>query len=465
MKLCLAIVLHSILIKNCSGQGGAPILRRANGQLISIGTHCYGGGGNDGNFGNSIGNAYGNNYESFMRLFIDPSTFGVYGTIRTVDMQAQSLNNPPSMNNNAGARGSSNGNTANKAGEEGFLDIFKKVANVGSKRIPLASPLLGSFGAILGPAVGGLLGSLAESGMSESPNVESNGAAERAILAEAALQAVFASPQTEGLEDVCGKMQSIWRSNAPKVDLLAPGVIPMVAEYGSRLMQQNRDPRPTQKQGLPSSRLRRSLGVDFSESSLGDEEAAFIEGLMGPTRQVDGEEGIFDWLGPVLNIAVNVAKPINTQAIESLTKGELEAESNVFEVSREHEQATKILLQRAVMADTALQALLAMPSHKLQQLRPLNADTGDTEGIFDFIKDAVQKLGPFALDTAKEALKTYLPRLINATGPRTSTGPQRKKTSLLDALNGNNNGLKVRHVDHTAAGMTSIDITQMIRAR
>ncbi|EWG54192.1 hypothetical protein FVEG_12464 [Fusarium verticillioides 7600] len=196
---------------------------------------------------------------------------------------------------------------------------------------------------------------------------------------------------------------------------------------------------------------------------------------MGPTRQVNEEEGNFDWLGPILNIAVNVAKPITTQAIENLIKGELAADSTVFEVSSEHEQATKILLQRAVIVDTALQALMPMPLYKLQQLSPINGETGDTDGVFDFIKDTVYKLGPSALDATKEASKTYLPRLINATGQKgsssldfqleTSTVPHRKKASLLDALNGYDNVLKVRHIDHSAAGLASIDITPMIRTR
>ncbi|CZR37640.1 uncharacterized protein FPRO_07169 [Fusarium proliferatum ET1] len=210
--------------------------------------------------------------------------------------------------------------------------------------------------------------------------------------------------------------------------------------------------------------------VEYSISTFGGQ-------LMGPTRQVAGEEGIFDWLGPVLKTAVNVAKPIATQAIGSLIKGALGAESTVSEVSSEHEKATKILLQRAVMADTALQALMTMPSHKLQQLKPINADTGDTEGIFDFIKDTVQKLGPMALDTAKQAAKAYLPRLIDAASqkvssklgfqPETSTVTHRlsKKASLLDTLNSNSNALKVSHIDHRAAGLASIDITPMIRAR
>lgn len=198
---------------------------------------------------------------------------------------------------------------------------------------------------------------------------------------------------------------------------------------------------------------------------------------MGPTRQVAREEGIFDWLGPVLKTAVNVAKPIATQAIGRLIKGALGAESTVSDVSSEHEKATKILLQRAVMADTALQALMTMPSHKLQQLKPINADTGDTEGIFDFIKHTVQKLGPMALDTAKQAAKAYLARLIDAASQKvsaklgfqleTSTVTHRlsKKASLLAAINGSNNALKVSHGDQTAAGPASIDFTPIIHDR
>ncbi|CAH0033218.1 unnamed protein product [Clonostachys rhizophaga] len=71
------------------------------------------------------------------------------------------------------------------------MDIFKAVANVGSKLIPLVSPLL--------DPVGGILGSLAESEMSKKPYITNNSTAERVILAEAALQAVLASEHTEAL--------------------------------------------------------------------------------------------------------------------------------------------------------------------------------------------------------------------------------------------------------------------------
>ncbi|KAF5671235.1 glutamyl endopeptidase [Fusarium heterosporum] len=481
-------------ISTFGGQSGAPILRKANGQLVSIGTHCYGGGGTDSNSGNSIGAPYGNDYEAFVRLFSIPSTFGDIGDVRIVDTKAVTVTIQPAVNkqvtyptNGVNGNGSLNKpykSQSTESGEEGFLDIFKAVANVGSKIIPLASPLLGPVGGILGPAVGGLLGSLAESEFSGSPDIKTEGTAERALLAEAALQAVLASEHTEGVTELVGKMERIWRVDAPKVDYLAPVVTPVVAECGqwlARDRQRLEKPRTIKNY---HSQSRRSLGVDMSESSLGGEEAAFIQGLMGPTRQVAGEEGMFDWLGPVLKTGINLAKPLASQAASAalaglggLVKKSLGAESTSSDSSSEHEEATKILLKRAVMADTALQALMTLPSHKLEQIKPINPETGEAEGIFDFIKDAVQKLGPVALDTAKQAAKTYLPRFIDSAAqkvssrlglPTESSGTTRtlsKKPSLMDMLNSKNTAIKVSHVSNSADGPAIVDITPMIRAR
>ncbi|KAM0228232.1 hypothetical protein ACHAPO_010880 [Fusarium lateritium] len=481
-------------ISTFGGQSGAPILRKANGQLVSIGTHCYGGGGTDSNSGNAIGSPYGNDYESFVRLFSIPSTFGDIGDVRVVDTKVQTVTIQPAINkpasyptNGVNGRGSQNKPVKpqySETGEEGFLDVFKTIANVGSKIIPLASPFLGPVGGILGPAVGGLLGSLAESEFSDNPDIKTDGTAERALLAEAALQAVLASEHTEGLTEVVGKMERIWRVDAPKVDYLAPVVAPIVAECGQSFIRERQQPVKTRSVKNLQSQPRRSLGFDLSESTVSGEEAAFIQGLMGPTRQVAGEEGMFDWLGPVLNAGAKLAKPLASQAasaalsgISGLIKKSLGAESTVADVSPEHEEATKILLKRAVMADTALQALMTLPSDQLEKLKPINPETGEAEGIFDFIKDTVQKLGPIALDTAKQVAKTYLPRLIDTATqkvssrlglPTESSGPTRslsRKPSLMDTLNGKNNAIKVRHVFHSADGPSIIDVTPIIRAR
>ncbi|RGP59197.1 glutamyl endopeptidase [Fusarium sporotrichioides] len=481
-------------ISTFGGQSGAPILRRANGQLVSIGTHCYGGGGTDSNSGNAIGGPYGNDYEAFVRLFSIPSTFGDIGSVRVVETKAQTVTIQPAINKSVsyptnGVNGRSTQNKTIKpqyseSDEEGFLDVFKTIANVGSKIIPLASPFLGPVGGILGPAVGGLLGSLAESELSDNPDIKTEGTAERALLAEAALQAILASEHTEGLTEVVGKMQRIWKVDAPKVDYLAPVIAPIVAECGQSFIRERQHPVQGRTVKNSISQSRRSLGIDMSESTFGGEEAAFVQGLMGPTRQVAGEEGMFDWLGPVLKQGAVLAKPLVSQAASAalsglggLIKKSLGAESTIADVSPEHEEATKILLKRAVMADTALQALMTLPSDKLEQLKPINPETGEAEGIFDSIKDTVQKLGPIALDTAKQAAKTYLPRLIDSATqkvssrlglPTESSGPTRtlsKKPSLMDTLNGKNNAIKVRHVSHSADGLAIIDITPMIRHR
>ncbi|PNY27273.1 Uncharacterized protein TCAP_02805, partial [Tolypocladium capitatum] len=72
-------------VSTFGGQSGAAILRRNGAQLTSIGTHCYGGGGVDGNSGNTIGGQYGNDYAAFIKLFaLDQSAFGTPASIKLV---------------------------------------------------------------------------------------------------------------------------------------------------------------------------------------------------------------------------------------------------------------------------------------------------------------------------------------------------------------------------------------------
>jgi hypothetical protein len=48
------------------------------------------------------------------------------------------------------------------------------------------------------------------------------------------------------------------------------------------------------------------------------------------------------------------------------------------------------------------------------------------EGIFDFIKTAIRKIGPFALDTAKDTIKRCVPLPIDVAKPKKRPGMQRK---------------------------------------
>ncbi|KAF5012268.1 hypothetical protein FDECE_1649 [Fusarium decemcellulare] len=300
------------------------------------------------------------------------------------------------------ADGRGNFNSVDDHAEQEFFDALKSVASIGS-----------SFGA---------LG--AEGTMDNRPN--SGGSAERALLAETALQAVVSSDQSDELDEV--------------------------------------------RRETTFDAQRHELRVHLPENSIVVEEAAFVQGLMGPTRQLAGEEGIFDWLGPVIKTAVSVAKPIASQAVSDALsglgrtiQGAFGADSSIYDCSpRGYREKTKILLKRAVLADTALQALMTLFSQRLARLKPVHDDSGEAEGILDFLKSTVQKLGPLALDTAKDAVKKYLPRLIDSAGQKREQG---KKPSFRDMLNTNNATMKVSHALETSSNMTRVDVTHLICAR
>ncbi|KAF4446453.1 glutamyl endopeptidase [Fusarium austroafricanum] len=428
------------------GQGGAPILSKSNGRLIAIGTHCYGSGGADLNSGNSIGNSYGNDYNAFVSLFNNPSAFGEEGRVRVVETGAGPIG--------IGGREAFNHGRASMAPrasvseEEGFFDVFKSVAKVGATAFPSASPFLGPIGGAIGSVVGGLLGSLAgASELSEDSFMNDSGAPQRAILAESSLQAILACEQNEELMEVLNKMQTIW-GKAPQIDALVPVVIPVVAEYGAELAAQQ--PRGIRGfEGRESSfdfeSGRRELRVNFEERS-GDND--FVQGLMGPTLQLAGQEGMIDWLGPVLKTAVSSRKSIASReasvALSGL--GRTINETSIASDSSNTNEAAKILLQRAVLADAALQALVTLPRETLAQLTPGNIETGE-RGFFDFMKGVSQKLGPAVEKATKDAARKYGPQIINAAnrysksqpgfggGPNPPVQIRGKRPSLFDMLN------------------------------
>lgn len=443
------------------GQSGAAILRRSGAQLASIGTHCYGGGGVDSNSGNSIGGQYGNNYGAFIGLFaLDQSTFGTPTSIKLMDAVGGGTGKPE------------------EAGEEGFMDVLKTIARVGSVALPIASGLLGPVGGLVGTAAGALLGSVSEAqSMAEGSLEAADGAAERALLAEASLQAVLSLPDVPERQEILAKMQQNWAANAPGVDAVAAAVAPRLTECALDIALDRwaKASDPSRRPGDQEAVLEpRPLGVGgLTESAMSGPGAGFIAGLFGPTRPLAGEEeGLFDWLGPVLKTAVTAAKPLVSQvakaAVATLAPKLLEEvvgggvggggggsgteSSDSAPAPGSKVPQAQVLLKRAVVADTALQALMSMPREKLDRLRvsPATPD-GPAEGIFDFVKTVVQKMGPAVLDTAKKAVKTYAPVLLSAlaadkrsgggvgpvapgTGGRTAVPSTRRGGSLLDDL-------------------------------
>ncbi|CVL04061.1 uncharacterized protein FMAN_14845 [Fusarium mangiferae] len=430
-------------ISTFAGQAGAPVLRNSDGRLTAIGTHSYGGGGFDSNSGTTIGNAHGNNYNDLISLFDRRTNFGEVGKVQVVQAQTQdrapSINEPHGLNR---GRPSIAVETP-RFDEESFFDTLKSVANVGRNGFPVPSTFLGPIGGPLSAVVGTLLGSLTESTLSQSTEIIANGPAERAILAEAALQAILASENDEHVTEVINKMGQFWKAGAPKAEILAPSITPILGQCGVELSDQFGPEDEDSKR--PNFRGRRRLEVDITESAAMDGGAAFIQGILGPTRQLEGGRDVSEWLGPVLITAVSESKPLTSKPASAALSGLLDREGLSIEASTSsaNEDATRILIKRAVLADAALQAVMTLPREKLDRFRPANGD-GDDASLFDAIKDVVQKFGPIALDLAKKAALKLGPRLITGASsdrPGSDTEghrlPQRmKKPSLMDYLNG-----------------------------
>ncbi|KNB12760.1 hypothetical protein FOXG_12268 [Fusarium oxysporum f. sp. lycopersici 4287] len=429
-------------ISTFAGQSGAPVLRNSNGRLHAIGTHSYGGGGFDSNSGTTIGNANGNNYDDLISLFDKRTIFGDIGKVQIVQTQDRttSINEPYGLNRGYHGRAFE----TPRFDEENFFDTLKSVAHVGRDAFPVASPFLGPIGGHLSAVAGTLLGSLTESTLSHSTDIVAHGPAERAVLAEAALQAVLASEHDEYVTEVISKMGQFWKAGAPKADTLAPAITPILAQCSVELS--NKVVPETEDSRGPYFRDRRRLEVDIIESAAMNGGAAFIQGLLGPTRQLEGGRDVAEWLGPMLITAVSESKPLTSKPASAALSGlgrldreELSIESST---SSTNEDATRILIKRAVLADAALQAVMSLDRERLERFRLADGD-GDEISIFDFMKDKVQILEPIALEVAKRTAIKFGPRLISTAswkspGPDTEVLPatqRMKKPSMMDYLN------------------------------
>ncbi|KAJ8456598.1 hypothetical protein ONZ45_g18657 [Pleurotus djamor] len=451
--------LHMItyFLSTYGGQSGAPVIAKTKEGLVVIGTHCYGAGnGIPGNSGNSIGGKWGNPYTKYLNLFNQQKTSFAPQTnkIRVVPLDSVAVpsdpRNPPapspvkpptprtpvdpvtSHNPSPVYRPSDDNHV-----EEGFFDVLKSIARVGSSVVTAGAPFLGPIGSIVAPVAGGLLGAIAgqESTISAVINRSGEpiapGTAERAVLAEASLQGVLnlldQDPNHPVLQTVLSDMSKQYLDYAPKVDEIAMALAPQLTECALDIagFKFDRAVKAPQSQEATVDLTPKPLtGIPLGEAGGIDE--PFVEGLLSATVPVAGaEEGAFDFLGGLITKAVSVAKPLVSRAakyavtdiIPHLLNG-AGAESS-FEstttVSPAAQSASQLVFKRALVADAALTALRKLPRDQLNQLKVTSvAGQSQEEGIFDFIKSTVQKIGPYALGAAKTAIKNIAPTLIDA---------------------------------------------------
>lgn len=355
-----------------------------------------------------------------------------------------------------------------------FYEVLKAVASVDDDALDTSSPLLDDVGSLSSIAAGALLSYVVEAkSISSGEATKVPGAAERALLAEAAFQAILAIEESAELDEVLDSMKQIWTSNAPDAGQVSAVLSSYLAEVAPEIVSYKMD--DTTDQADKATKLkRRALAIrNFTATEIDGNNKDFIKGLFAPTLPLAGREDAFSSVGPVLRSAVSADVQLVSQAgkatinentpkllqklttnvtddaasstsipcegvrgqcsifsqrslttnaslsaISDLPKEVLDAQQLVSYTSGDvNHRAPLILVQRAIMADAALQAISTLPQQKLEALRllPLDAPAGiQAETIFDFLKRVVQRIGPLALQPAKDAVIRFTPLLIDA---------------------------------------------------
>ncbi|KAI0429589.1 trypsin-like cysteine/serine peptidase domain-containing protein [Xylaria sp. FL1042] len=441
-------------ISTFGGQSGAPVIRK-NGAQIAIATHVYGSG--DKNQASAIGK-YGNDYDILTSVFtknypvvgshegislVKPTPATSNGTApmtppllkapvinTTSSVQVERLiNGSEKQDNSIESSSNSVEKSIDSNQAEGFLDVLKSVGNVvasvGKRTIPFVSPLFGPAGgivsAVAGAALGAVANACAESAM-EGVGTEKvvQGTAERAILAEASLQAVLKMEGSPITDKILRHMEIIYTKRAPIVKYIAPKLAPglLSSAYKITVDKNFIQKEHTIRRLLPP----RALKGNWAESSLSSND--FVDCMMQPTRPLEGEEAFFDQYSTDLVIALQTRDILLREETKSgllrlnkaLAESSFDAESSL---DNQDTQAAELVAKRAVMAEAALQAVMKLNKSELAELQLVNDQGGvHEEGFIDFVKTAGQKIGSYVKANAVPLAKRIIPLVKDALAPK-----------------------------------------------
>ncbi|KAJ5292686.1 uncharacterized protein N7443_008639 [Penicillium atrosanguineum] len=431
------------------GQSGAPVIRKKT-PNVSIAAHCYGG--EEKNSASPIG-ANSNDYDAYLKVF--SSSYPTVVTVRDISfvqlpvpiqpimptqpiipsqptmpiqpifatqplipvepiaqsqpmvqsqpiIQTQAVLNPPVVPI-----------YQDSIVEESFVEIVKAVSDVTKREMLDRSPFFGPLGGPLSALAGAALEVIAKFGGPESMmNLQkaTSGSTERAILAEATLQSVLQITDHELSERLMSDMRVTYLQLAPHITNLAPKLFPVLRDCALRLAVNQDYLRKSENIRLGSPRALFS-GLDSFDPSR----PAFVNGLFGPTRPVLATEGFFSGIGNVLDQAVNkvadsfnILEPPGLKLInDALASIRIESMETSQPTEKEDLAATRLITQRAIMAEAALRAVMKLEQRDFPQ--PCQTESYGAEGFFDIIKSQVQVMG-------KDVLK-YAPSVINALAP------------------------------------------------
>ncbi|KAF5596702.1 hypothetical protein FPCIR_3913 [Fusarium pseudocircinatum] len=330
-----------------------------------------------------------------------------------------------------------------------FYETLKTVSQIDTKTLDIESSLIDDVGQFVSVAAGSLVSHVvgAET-ISSGKATKLSGVSEGALLAEASLQAVFAIEQSAELDEIIAAMKDNWTANAPQVEKLSELLAPYLAEAARCIIEYHQEDEATGNVTSSKAPKRRNLGIrqfPVSEATKG-----FVKGLFEPTLPLTGREDVFSSLGPALRSAVSAVEQIVCQA------GTTAVDMNIPKLLTKYKgpapsagdiEATRVLVQRAIMADAAYQSLSTLPREKLQVLKviPLDTELPPADNIFDFVKNVIQKIGPVCLHDARQAVHKFFPLLVDTPAKAPKPAPAKtasSKFALRDFLSNKKGSVK-----------------------
>lgn len=453
-------------ISTYGGQSGSPVIRV--GTQTGIATHVYGLG--DKNQASPI-----TDYDNFFNAFkqnlpkageVDgiilhkpvggagaesiigdifnialPIGKSLLGIESTFDSDGTSDQYSLSNNNNS----NSNSNRNNVSGqEESFIDVFKKiggvVSHVGQVLAPtVATAMLGPAGAPIAAIAHAALGAL---GNACESTLDTEGAPERGVLADSALQTVVKlhrhNPSHPVLRKIHADMAQSYGQVAPAIPHLAERLKPALIRGTNTVCQSDYITKDKAHRRAGGQRLPIRSSIVGAESAGGS--SAFEECILGDIKAVNGEEAFLENVGNFFSRGFQVAKPIlrasavaglNAIATRLAASGKQESALDDPESIKES-QAAKLVVQRAVMGESALQALQKLDSRELNSLTvPSEGESAQEESIGDFFKTAVQKIGSVVKTVAPVVINNVLPAVIKAVqGSGQESAPESIRSGL-----------------------------------
>ncbi|KAJ5759280.1 hypothetical protein N7520_006436 [Penicillium odoratum] len=439
-----ALKMLQYRLSTFGGQCGSPVLRKTTPKM-SIGAHCYGE--NDKNSASPIGEQEGVDYNVYISTFVTsyPTVKDVSG-VTFVDPRPLPVTVP---------RFPSPGSIPET--QEDFFDALKSIVGItpraGKAASSMASPLLGPLGGPVSAIAGAALlaaanAAAAELGPGNIPQT-AQGKSERAILAEASLQAVLGIYDPDLADKIFKEMTAHYSELASDITNIAPQMTPLLKDSALRLAVSGDYLRKVDNMKLGN---RRPISQDETESvsDIDAPNSPFLEALLQPTRPVDGEEGFFDGLGSILRAGAREVSPfVGTQARiglqllnDAFAQHEEDRVSQVPNDERVDDMATTLLNKRAILAEAALRALMKFDKLDIARISETETELNfGPERFFDGVKSMVQLMGSAVSNVSPKVIDALLPIAADALS-RDSTKsnalsppPQRKKQpSFIDLL-------------------------------